>query len=489
MRWLLNRWERTCTGQGQLVPVVGEPGIGKSRLGDEFRSCVRDNPHLWVECAGDQFSQSAPFHAVTQILNQGLGWRGDESPKERVAHLERNLELAGLRLGEAVPLIAEMLGLPIPDKYPPLVFTSDQRRRRLLATLTAWVLNAARVQPIVLVLGGEGGSVAREIPATLRDSLTTRLDRLGPAKEVAQIAAVIGREFSFELLQAVGAIDEGELQVALQELVGAELIYARGVAPEATYQFKHALIQDAAYEALLKTERRELHLRVAQTITQKLPAVAEEQPELIARHWAEAGARELALAAWKKAAEAAFERRAFKEAEEAYRQALATIRSLPESSERDAQELELVIRFVQVLQATKGWAAPEAADAAAHAQTLAEKTNNLAQLVVQMAGLFAAVVTSADYPTASAVADRVLDLANREGSPACLGTAHACHITVSYFRADLTSAEKHFTAPLRCSSRPARSFLLPWGPGSATEAIRRGCEVFLTSPENECAWR
>ena len=344
MRWLLNRWERTCTGQGQLVPVVGEPGIGKSRLGDEFRSCVRDNPHLWVECAGDQFSQSAPFHAVTQILNQGLGWRGDESPKERVAHLERNLELAGLRLGEAVPLIAEMLGLPIPDKYPPLAFTSDRRRRRLLATLTAWVLNAARVQPIVLVLGGEGGSVAREIPATLRDSLTERLDRLGPAKEVAQIAAVIGREFSFELLQAVGAIDEGELQVALQELVGAELIYARGVAPEATYQFKHALIQDAAYEALLKTERRELHLRVAQTITQKLPAVAEEQPELIARHWAEAGARELALAAWKKAAEAAFERRAFKGAEEAYRQALATIRSLPESSERDAQELELVIR-------------------------------------------------------------------------------------------------------------------------------------------------
>jgi tetratricopeptide (TPR) repeat protein len=296
-----------------------------------------------------------------------------------------------------------------------------------------------------LILGGEGSSVAHKIPATLRDSLTARLDRLGPAKEVAQIAAVIGREFSFELLQAVRVIDEGALQVALQELVGAELIYARGVAPEATYQFKHALIQDAAYEALLKTERRELHLRVAQTITQRLPAVAEEQPELIARHWTEAGARELALTAWKKAAEAAFERRAFKEAEEAYRQALATIKSLPESSERDAQELELVIRFVQVLQATKGWAAPEAADAAAHAQTLAEKTNNLPQLVVQMAGLFAAVVTSADYPTASAVADRVLDLANREGSPACLGTAYACHITVSYFRGDLSGAENHFT--------------------------------------------
>ena len=121
-------------------------------LVDEFRTRVRDNPHLWVECAGDRFSQSTPFHAVTEILNQGLGWRGHESLKQRIAQLERNLELAGLKLGEAVPLIAEMLGLPIPDKYPALVFAPDQRRRRLLANLTAWVLNAARAQPLVLVV-------------------------------------------------------------------------------------------------------------------------------------------------------------------------------------------------------------------------------------------------------------------------------------------------------------------------------------------------
>ena len=96
--------------------MVGEPGIGKSRLVEEFRARIRDNPHLWVECGGDEFSRSTPFQAVTQILNQGLGWRGDESPTERIAQLERGLELAGLKLGEAVPLIAEMLGLPIPDK-------------------------------------------------------------------------------------------------------------------------------------------------------------------------------------------------------------------------------------------------------------------------------------------------------------------------------------------------------------------------------------
>jgi class 3 adenylate cyclase len=545
MHLLLNRWEQACEGRGQVVLVVGEPGIGKSRVVEEFRGRIRDNPHLWVEGAGDQFFQSTPFHAVTQILDEGLGWHGDESPKERVALLERGLELAQIKLNEALPLIAELLNLPIPEKYPLLTFTPDQKRKRLLANLTAWLLNAARVQPVViamedlhwidpstleltqmlveqvataplmllytarpefrrpwpmrahhaqitlsrledrytremvagvvaraaltqdlietvvkrtdgvplfaeeltrLLLEGDAHSVSRVIPATLRDLLTARLDRLGPAKEVAQIAAVIGHEFSFELLQAAASMGETELQSSLEKLVDAELIYARGIAPEATYQFKHALIQDAAYEELLKTKRRELHLRVAQTISESFPADAEEHPEVIARHWTEAGEKELALAAWKKAAEIAFERHAFKEAEEEYRQALTIIRTLPETSEREAQELELMIRFVQVLQATKGWAAPEAADAAARAQTLAEKTNNLAQLVLQTTGLFATLVASADYPTASAVADRVLDLAKREGSPAILGVAHSCQITVCYLRADLNGAENYFAA-------------------------------------------
>src|SRR5215467_4758979 len=109
MRLLLNRWEQAREGRGQLVLVIGEPGIGKSRLVEEFRGRIRDNLHLWVEGAGDQFFQTTPFHAVTQILDEGLGWHGDETPAQRVAQLERGLGLAGLKLGEAVPLIAEML--------------------------------------------------------------------------------------------------------------------------------------------------------------------------------------------------------------------------------------------------------------------------------------------------------------------------------------------------------------------------------------------
>ena len=167
-----------------------------------------------------------------------------------------------------------------------------------------------------LLTEGDGHGGAREIPATLHDSLAARLDRLGRAREVAQLGAVLGREFSYELLSAISPMPEGELQWGLTKLADAELINVRGHPPEASYQFKHALIQDAAYEALLKSKRKELHRLVARTITDKFPAVADAQPEILARHWSDAGEADLAVAAWTKAARAARARHAFKEAEE-----------------------------------------------------------------------------------------------------------------------------------------------------------------------------
>ena len=140
----------------------------------------------------------------------------------------------------------------------------------------------------VLDNGGDG-LIKSVIPLTLNDSLMARLDRLGPAKEVAQLGAVIGSEFSYELIHAVHPIAEGHLQSALRKLTETELLYVHGAPPNATYMFKHALIRDAAYEALLKTQRRDLHWLVAQTIDQTFPALREGHPELLAHHWMQAG--------------------------------------------------------------------------------------------------------------------------------------------------------------------------------------------------------
>jgi class 3 adenylate cyclase/tetratricopeptide (TPR) repeat protein len=591
MLLLLNRWERAREREGQLVLVVGEPGIGKSRLVDEFRARIADQPHRWIECAGDQLLQSTPFHVVAQLLEQMVGWHIGENPRERIVRLERMLESARIKLNEAVPLIAEMVGLNVGDRYARLTLAQDQRRKRLLATLTALLLNTAHVQPMVvamedlhwvdpstlevmqtlaeqaatvplmllytarpefrapwpmrayhaqvtltrlndqdtremiagvvarealapdlvdavvrrtdgvplfaeeltrLMLEGDSRSAAHQIPATLRDSLTARLDRLGFAKEVAQVAAVIGREFSYELLRTVSGMTEENLQAALEKLADAELIYARGIAPDATYQFKHAFIQDAAYEALLRSRRRELHHRVAQAITNDLPAAEEEHPEVVARHWASAGETERAVVSWRKAADSAFERHAFKEAEEAYRRALDLVATLPESRERDSRERELMNRFAQVLQVTQGWAAPEAASAAARARELAERSGDLTQQVLQMTGSFATVLTKGDLRGASKVADEILELAEREGSPTTLGSAHACQVTVCYCRGDLAKAEAHFISGaemFEASTKVVPSVLgsfgvashVAWMLGNAETALERMRHAIATA--------
>src|SRR5262249_37223597 len=180
---------------------------------------------------------------------------------------------------------------------------------------------------------------------------------------------------------AVDPIADEDLQHALRSLADAELIYVHGIPPDATYQFKHQLIRDAAYEALLKSRRKELHRAVAQTISEKFPALKEAHPELVARHWAQAGESEPAVTAWSEAGKAAEARNAFKEAQESYQQAVALLDLLSESPERDLHELELRQSVVRMLYITKGYSAPETIEAAQRAARLAEKSGNLRQLL------------------------------------------------------------------------------------------------------------
>ncbi len=301
---------------------------------------------------------------------------------------------------------------------------------------------------------GDARLSGREIPVTLHDSLMARLDRLGPAKEVAQIGAVIGAEFSYELLHAVHPVAEADLERALRSLADAELVYVRGIAPNATYQFKHALIRDAAYEALLKSRRKEVHRLVARTIEERFTALKEAHPEVLARHWTEAAETEPAIAEWSRAGQRAKAHGAFREAQESYEQALAMLSLLPESRERDLRELELRQALITMLHLATGYAAPETLEANARARVLAEKTGNLTQLVNLMLLTGRSARHAGDLATAAMIVDQALELAQRDGNHTGLAVAHELQIAVRFFRGDLAGAEEYFAAGIKFFDDP-----------------------------------
>jgi len=297
-----------------------------------------------------------------------------------------------------------------------------------------------------LLESGDGRPTGREIPVTLLDLLVARLDRLGSAKEVAQVGAVIGSEFSYELLHAVHPVAEEDLQHALRSLADAELVHVRGLAPDATYQFRHADIRDAAYEALLKSRRKDLHRLVATTIDERFPALKEARAEVLARHWSEAGETEAAIAAWINAGRAAESRNAFKEALESYQRAMALLNTLPEAPQRGHRELHLRLLIVRVLQKTKGWAAPETIEATDRAAALAEKSGNLTQLGNWIGARSLSAWSSGEFPTALALADRALELQVRQGSPTGIAYAHMLEVMIRYSLGDFAGAQQYFTA-------------------------------------------
>ena len=350
---LMRRWERARQGDGQLVLIAGEPGIGKSRLIEEFHARLRDTPHTWAEWTCSQLLQNTPLHPIAEWSRSRFG--GADVPAERrLADLESSLAQVKLDPAENVPLLAPLLDIPLPQERVSAL-APEELRRRQLAALTNWVMAGARVQPGVLafedlhwadpttldVLRGiaERGALAplfivattrpefrppwsmrshhgtmslapldrsqvramvaelfarhalpshvvddvaartggvplfveevtrlllergeqggiQAIPPTLQQSLMARLDRLGPVREVAQIGSVIGRGFSYRLLQALAGMEDAPLQAALDRLADADILLVQGLPPESDYLFKHALIQDAAYENLLKSRRQ-----------------------------------------------------------------------------------------------------------------------------------------------------------------------------------------------------------------------------------------
>jgi hypothetical protein len=320
----------------------------------------------------------------------------------------------------------------------------------------------ADAAPLASPAGSRGPACG--VPPALRASLVARLDRLGPAaREAAQIGAVLGREFPYDLIARVAQPQrtEADLQAALGALTGAGLLFCRGVAPRSSYLFKHALIQDVAYETLLRARRQEQHRTAAQTIAAEFPALAEAQPELIARHWSGAGDAERSFAAWRKAGDVARSRNAFVEAQAAYRHALDRLALTPPSLERDASELELLLATSQMIAATRGSTSPDRLEITARAADLAAKTGNLGRLAEHIYGSWRAAGVAGDHPSAMVLADRLLDVARRDGGAFTRGLATYAQLWTRLYIGDLRGAEDHFvTGQAFLSDRDLRRYFV-----------------------------
>lgn len=290
----------------------------------------------------------------------------------------------------------------------------------------------------------------RAIPARLSDLLMERLDRLGDAKPVAQIAAVLGRRVSPPLISAVSGLGAAEVERALDRLARGDILIRASDAPEPAYAFRHALVQDAAYEALLKSQRRDIHRRAAVALSERFPEEALAHPEVMAQHWSAAGEPDRALAAWRAAGHSAQARRAFKEAQAAYERALEILTSRPPSPERDGRELALQSSLAGVLQITRGYSAPETVQAASRARELAEAGGDLRRQVQLASAQWGALSTAGRHLSATRKADQVLELARMDGAPEALGHAYMVQLTSRYRIGDLVGAEDFFRQGEAC---------------------------------------
>ena len=485
---LLRRWSKAKSGEGQVVLLSGEPGIGKSRLTAALLERLANEPHTRLRYfCSPQHTDSALYPIISQ-MERAAGFAHDDTPRVKLDKLDTVLALS-LTPRQDAALIAEMLSLPNDGRYPSLELAPQQRRQRTLEALTAQLEALSRSNPALMVFedvhwidptsqevlgravdrmkslrvllivthrpefdppwigrphvsaltlnrfgereiaamidrvagnkllppsikqdivertdgiplfveemtkavleagAAEGGERAVStvplpsvaVPASLHASLMARLDRLGPAKEVAQIGAVIGREFSHALLASVARKPEAELHSALERLIEAGLLFQQGMSPHATYLFKHALVQDAAYGTLLRETRRMLHARIAEMLESQFADITESQPELLARHCQEAGLIEKAAYQWGKAGQRSVARSALVEAIAQLRRALDQSANLPATPELRKREIRLQVELLTPLMHVKGYASPETKAAEERALQLIEQAEALGE--------------------------------------------------------------------------------------------------------------
>jgi class 3 adenylate cyclase/tetratricopeptide (TPR) repeat protein len=533
---LLRRWSKAKTGEGQVVLLSGEPGIGKSRLTAALLERIAAEAHTRLRYFCSPQHTDSPLYPIISQMERAAGLAHDDTTQAKLDKLDALLAQSSTPRPDAA-LLAEMLSLSNDGRYPALELAPQQKRQKTLEALTAQLEALSQSKPVLMifedvhwtdptsletlgrtvdrlrtlgvlliityrlefeapwigrpyvtalnlnrlgereiaemidrvtgnkplaesvrqdivertdgiplfveemtkaVLEAESEGDARKtaaavpssaiaVPASLHASLMARLDRLGPAKEVAQIGAVIGREFSHALLAAVALKKEKELQSALDALIRAGLLFRQGVPPTATYLFKHALVQDAAYGTLLREPRRALHGRIAETLESQFAEIADNQPELLARHSTEAGLIEKAAGLWAKAGQRSLERSALAEAVEQLRKGLALVEKLPEGAMRMQHELDLQIALGKAMIATKGYGALETGEAFNRARSLCEQLDHPPQLVSVLHGQWVRVLLAGDLALARSRAEELLTLGMERNDP--IWTMMGCRIS------------------------------------------------------------
>jgi predicted ATPase len=328
------------------------------------------------------------------------------------------------------------------------------------------------------------------IPATLHDSLMARLDRLAAVKGLAQLGATLGREFSYALLQAVSLWDKDTLQRGLHQLVEAEFLYQRGLPPQATYVFKHALIQDAAYQSLLRSTRQQYHQRIAQVVEARFPEICGTQPELVAQHYTAAGCAEQAILYWQRAGQQAIERSAHLEAISHVTTGIELLKTLPETPERIQQSLTLHIALGAALLMAKGHAAPEVEQAYTQAYALCQQVGETPELVPVLLGLWRFYVVRAQLHTARELGETLLRLAQHAHDPALAVIAHYALGFTRFCLGALPAAREHLEegiADYTPDQRRAPVFRLGHDPGVACRAYAAQTLWVLGYPEQALA--
>jgi predicted ATPase len=371
----------------------------------------------------------------------------------RLTPRQRTEMIAGVTGGKALP---EEIAAQIIDRTDGVPLFVEE--------LTKAVLESGILTDTGNRFNAAGPVVPLAIPASLQASLLARLDRLAPAREVAQIGAALGRQFSHELLSAVAPMPPAQLDEALGQLVASELVYRRGTPPDAEYTFKHALVQDAAYSTLLRGRRQHLHTRIAVALEERFPGTVESQPELLAHHCTEAGLSARAVRYWQRAGERATQRSAHVEAIAHLTKGLETLKTLPETPEHTQQALTLYTALGAVLVMAKGLGVPEVEHAYIQAHALCQQVGETPELVPVLYGLYRFYQGRLQLHTAREIGETLLRLAQRTEDPALAVIAHYALGTNSLFFGALPAARLHLEEAIaRSTPDQHRAPVFPMG--------------------------